>query len=154
VVAARPLLEKLVVGRFSATFGADVVTQLAMAEFLSSGAMERHVRRMRRHATERRRALLSALEAWMPEDVTWTSPSGGLGVWVTLPDAIDTGRLHDAARAAGLAYGRGEPCFFDGRGAHHLMLGFATQDPKRLRAGVKALAREIDRNRIIRRKAS
>lgn len=154
VVAARPLLAKLAVGRFTATLGADVVTQAAMAEWLASGGMERHVRGLRRRAKERRSALLAALAAWMPEGTVWTKPSGGLAVWLTLPADVDASALHLAARAAGIGYGRGEPCYFDGRGADQLTLSFATQDPKRLRAGVKALAREIDRHRDTRRKAS
>ncbi len=154
VVAARPLLEKLAVGRFSATLGADVVTQFAMAELLSSGALERHVRGLRRLAKERRSALLEALAESMPGDVCWTTPSGGLSVWLGLPERIDLTGFHAATRAAGIAYGRGESCFFDGRGSDHLMLCFATQDPKRLRAGVKSLAREIERRCRARRKAS
>jgi DNA-binding transcriptional MocR family regulator len=155
VVAARPLLEKLAVGRFSATFGADVVTQSAMAELLSSGALDRHVRGLRKRAKERRSALLEALAEWMPDDVAWTTPSGGLSVWLTLPERIEAASFHAATRAAGIGYGRGEPCYFDGRGAGQLMLSFATQDPRRLRAGVKALAREIgDARDVKRRKAS
>jgi GntR family transcriptional regulator/MocR family aminotransferase len=154
VVAAPPLLRRLAEARFVATFGADTVAQVAMAELLASGAMERHVRRARRRATERRAVLLEALETSMPEGVTWTEPQGGLAIWLSLPSDLEPAALHAAADQAGLAYTRGETCFFDGRGERHVMLAFATQPPARLREGAAALARAIDQVRRTRRRAS
>jgi DNA-binding transcriptional MocR family regulator len=152
-VAARPLLERLVLARFASDFGSDALAQAAVAELLESGALERHLRRLRRLYAARREALLAALEESMPGDLRWTRPRGGLGVWLGLPPDVDPRAFHAAARERGIAYGRGELAYADGRGADQLLLSFVHQDAARTAEGVAALAECVARARALRRSA-
>jgi GntR family transcriptional regulator/MocR family aminotransferase len=153
VVAARPLLARLVRARITADFGSDALAQAAVAELLASGALERHVRRLRRLYAQRRNALLAALEECMPPDTRWSRPRGGLSVWLTLPPGADPAALESGARAAGVAFTRGDMAFFDGRGRDCLSLSFVNQDPARIREGVARLAEAIEGARLLRRSA-
>ena len=137
VVAARPLLERLALVRFSADLGFDGVGQAALVELLRSEALDRHVRRIRRLYSARRDALLEALERFMPEGTHFTRPTGGLQVWVRLPPelGLDPEGLHADARSAGIVYGRGELFFADGGGRDHIALSFASQTPSSSSAG-------------------
>ncbi len=139
VVAARPLLERLVLARFTSDFGSDALAQAAVAELLETGALERHVRRLRRLYAERRAAMLAALEASMPAGVRWSRPRGGLAIWLVLPAEIDASALHAAARAEGIAYARGELAFTDGGGERSLLLSFVNQGAARLEEGISCL---------------
>jgi len=139
VVAARPLLERLVVARVVADFGTSVVAQAALTTLLATRGLERHVHRMRQVYADRLAALLAALEREMPAGTHWTTPTSGLLVWVTLPSRVDPDRLHHDALARGVAYSRGELLHFDGRGVGHLALSFAALDEDAISEGIARL---------------
>jgi GntR family transcriptional regulator/MocR family aminotransferase len=144
-VAPRAFLLPFAIARFAANFGADVVSQAAAAELLESGALERHVRRVRPHYAARRIAMQSALEAELPGEVRWRTPLGGHGFWLELPSALDPARLQAEAEERGIAYTRGDAFYADGRGQHALALSFTCESPSVIREGIGELAALIGR---------
>ena len=56
--------------------------------------------------TYKRRAdiMLSALDAMMPQGISWTTPRGGFYVWVTLPENLDSSDVFSAAIKQGAAF--------------------------------------------------
>jgi GntR family transcriptional regulator/MocR family aminotransferase len=139
VVAARPLLERLVAAHLVADFGTSVVTQAALTTLLATRGLERHVRHVRRLYGERLRTLLAALERAMPEGARWLAPRSGLLVWLRLPPRLDPDRLHQTALARGVAYTRGEVFYGDGRGADRIALSFAALEPDAIAEGIERL---------------
>jgi 2-aminoadipate transaminase len=87
----------------------------------------------------RRDVMLEALEEHFPEDATWTRPSGGFYVWVTLPEWIDSKGLLAAAVERRVAYVPGTAFYPDGRGADRLRLAFCYPTEDRIREGVARL---------------
>jgi len=77
-------------------FYVDAVNQLTMAEFISSGQYDRHIRRMRARYRRRRDALVEALADF---DVGISGLAAGVNVLLTLPD----GSEHEVLRRAGEA---------------------------------------------------
>jgi GntR family transcriptional regulator/MocR family aminotransferase len=143
LVAPRPLLERIVLSRFASDFMTDVVTQAALASLHESGALDRHVRRVRSVYAERRAAMLNALATHMPPGTGWTEPAGGNGIWLRLPPDVDAAAVHAGAAAARIAYARGEAFALDpvATGANrYLLLSFASATPSRIDVGVAALA--------------
>ena len=76
----------------------------------------------------------------MPENVSWTHPEGGLFLFLTLPEHIDSVALYDKALNAGVAYVAG--CFFYTDGSHRntMRLNFSFLDKSRMEEGIKILA--------------
>jgi GntR family transcriptional regulator/MocR family aminotransferase len=77
--------------------GSTVVEQLAMAGFIDSGDLTRHLRRVRPVYRRRREATLDAVTRWMPE-ARLRGIAAGLHAYVQLPDGCDEASLVDAAR--------------------------------------------------------
>jgi GntR family transcriptional regulator/MocR family aminotransferase len=81
--------------------GSEITGQLALADFISRGELERHLRRMRLRYAQRRGALLRALSrelpAWRPSD-----QSDGLHLVVFLPPEVDEPALIAAAARHGV----------------------------------------------------
>ena len=61
--------------------------------------------------------MLEALAEHFPPEATWTRPQGGLFVWATLPDGIDTTDLLAKALPRNVAFVPGRAAYLDGRGA-------------------------------------
>ena len=75
--------------------------QLAYANMLERGDLDRHLRRQRRRYAARREALLTALAHALP-DLPVTGASAGLFLVVLLPAGTDPAAVAAHARAAGL----------------------------------------------------
>jgi DNA-binding transcriptional MocR family regulator len=145
VVAEPALLARLALARWAADFGGDVVTQAALATLIADGALERHVRRLRKRAAARREALLAALAAHMPAGTRITPPAGGSMLWVTLPEGVDPERVHARARAASIAYTPGDLFSTDGSFAASLCLAFSRQTPAEIEQGIAELGAIVTR---------
>ena len=91
----------------------------------------------------KRDLLLSLLEKYMPEGVSWTRPDGGLFLFVTLPEGVDTVAMYDEALAAGVAYVAGSFFFVDGSHRNTMRLNFSFMDTSRMEPGIELLSRII-----------
>jgi len=77
-------------------------TQLAVAEFLTSGGYDRHLRTMRRTYSQNLAELRAAVGRWFPRGTRATRPEGGFVLWVELPVAIDAWGVYQAALQKGI----------------------------------------------------
>ncbi|MGZ6266206.1 MAG: MocR-like pyridoxine biosynthesis transcription factor PdxR [Candidatus Limnocylindrales bacterium] len=120
--------------------GSASLEQLALADFLTRGDFDRHLRRMRAIYRDRREVLLGALRRYAP-DLQAAGASAGLHVVAWLPDGLDeadvVGRAADVGvRVAGVArYRLGSG---DQRGG--LLFGYGTLGSTDIEQGVRLVA--------------
>ena len=88
----------------------------------------------------KRDLLLSLLEEYMPEGVTWTHPEGGLFLFLTMPEGFDAVKFYDVALDAGVAYVAGEFFHPDRSGKNTMRLNFSFMSPERITEGIRLLA--------------
>ncbi len=88
IVAHPHIVSKLVDLRWQLEGGTSLVLQLWLAELLNTGAVDRHLRRMRVHHRKKRNLIASYLQQYFP-DWQWRLPSGGLQFWIELPPERD-----------------------------------------------------------------
>jgi 2-aminoadipate transaminase len=83
--------------------------------------------------------MLEALDTYFPRQATWSSPEGGLFVWATMPDYIDTTDLLAKALRENVAFVPGEAAFVDGRGSGSMRLNFSAQTEDEIREGIRRI---------------
>ncbi|HMD57097.1 MAG TPA: PLP-dependent aminotransferase family protein [Solirubrobacteraceae bacterium] len=150
-VATRPVLEKLNLGKQGADLCSSPVTQLFVAAFFDERgarggpAWLEYVEDLRQHYSRRRDAMLEALDQHFGDGAHWTRPQGGLFVWATLDDRIDTTDLLALARKTeGVAFVPGRAAYVDGRsGASSMRLNFAGVPEEKIREGVRRIGRAM-----------
>ena len=140
VLAPHAVREKLVLAAEAAVLCPPTFNQLAVAEYLSTQDWQGQVRAFTAMYRERRDALLDALRQQMPAGASWTHPTGGFYVWVTLPSGLDAKVLLPRAVTARVAFVPGTAFFADGTGNAHLRLSYCYPEPDRIREGVRRLA--------------
>lgn len=116
--------------------GPSPLLQLALADLIERGDLDRHLRRQRRAYKHQRDALLAAISAEMPE-VSVRGAAAGLYMVLDLPEHLDEQRVIAAARARGVA--------LEGLGdrAPALVVGYANLSPAAVEPAVAALAASI-----------
>jgi 2-aminoadipate transaminase len=117
--------------------------QAALHAFLCDGGLAEHLQRVLPANRERRDCMLQALERHLPAGATWTRPSGGLFVWVTLPRNFDGQDLVVAARRRGVLYSNGELFHSNAESSHTLRLTYSTATPSQIESGVETLGKLI-----------
>ena len=138
-IAPRPVMEKLVLGAQATTLCPSPFTQLFVSGYMATGQWGGYIDELREIYTGRRDAMLAALEAHFPPAATWTRPQGGLFVWATLPEFIDTTDLLARALAANVAFVPGRAAFVNGDGSSSMRLNFSASDPVTIEEGIRRI---------------
>ncbi|MBK8049069.1 MAG: PLP-dependent aminotransferase family protein [Anaerolineales bacterium] len=124
LIAPQPLLERLTSLRMATDLVSPLLLQRTAAELLKSGCLRRHLRRVIPLYRARRDALLAALALHLPNEVTFTQPTGGLSCWLTLPRRPGLQDLPRQMVEAGWAVAPGEVLWADHDGDLHLRLSY------------------------------
>ncbi len=76
----------------------------------------------------------------MPPGVTWTNPSGGFFIWVTLPEGVDAVDIIASCRANNVDYIPGPAFYSDGSGRRSLRLSYSAVSAEQIDIGIARLA--------------
>jgi 2-aminoadipate transaminase len=91
----------------------------------------------------RRDVMLDALAEFFGPEAEWTHPQGGLFLWATLPDYIDTNDLLVRALDEDVAFVPGRGAYLDGRGGSSMRLNFSGVSEDDIREGVRRIAKVV-----------
>ena len=143
VVARGRAVAGLLALKQATDLGGPLPLQAALADFVRSGAYDRHLASVRRELRRRRDALLDALARELPDGTRWTTPEGGYQVWVELPEPLDALDVFADAARAGVLVAPGHQFHCDGRPSRGLRLTFACADEAAIRRGVALLGAAV-----------
>ena len=143
VVAPPPVLEKLNLGKQAADLCTSTLSQLLVRAYFDDGDWRAYVRSLTEIYRARRDTMLDALAEHFPPQAQWTRPSGGLFVWATLPDFIDTSDLLARALRDHVAFVPGTAAFLDGRGRSSMRLNFSGVSEDAIHEGVRRIGAVI-----------
>jgi 2-aminoadipate transaminase len=141
--APPPVMEKVVLGKQSSDLCTSTLSQYFVAEYFSEGRWTAYIDDLCDIYRSRRDAMLEALARHFPPEATWTEPEGGLFLWATLPDYIDTTDLLAKALRENVAFVPGAAAFVDGRGGSSMRLNFSASHEDELREGIERIGNVI-----------
>ncbi|OJW18617.1 MAG: GntR family transcriptional regulator [Planctomycetales bacterium 71-10] len=130
-------------------FGTSNLVQKLVRLVLANGEYDRHVERLKALYARKRDVFLEAIDRHfepLRDRVSWTRPEGGLYVWMTLPEGVDTGfdgPLFPRCLSEGVIYVPGEFAFAPEPTPpprNHLRLSFGVPDEATLAEGARRLA--------------
>ncbi|MFA6960492.1 MAG: PLP-dependent aminotransferase family protein [Opitutaceae bacterium] len=144
VVSDAEIYSKLVAAKQAADLHTSAFTQrLVWRTLREPGLLNAHIATLCKVYGRRRDVMLDALARHLPAGCTWTKPDGGLFLWATLPESIDTLELLKAAAAQKVAFVPGAP-FWVGHGpCNTLRLNFSNASEARIEEGMTRLGAVI-----------
>ena len=134
------MLEQIYICKQALDLCPPVLDQYLATEFLESGALDRNLVHTREEYRRRRDKMLSLLEQYMPKGTSWTRPDGGLFLWLTLPEGMDTVALYDEALSEGVAYVAGSFFYTDGSHRNTMRLNFSFIAEEKMEPGIRLLS--------------
>ncbi len=102
LVVPKPAFSALVSLKQSSDLATNLPGQVVLHRILQSGFLESHGPQLRQELTRRRQLTEQCIARHFPREARPFSPHGGMGLWISLPRRVDTGRLLEAALQRGI----------------------------------------------------
>lgn len=143
VIAPKEIVYRYNIAKQSADLCSPIFDQCVAAKYLEKGYFEKNLEKTIELYRHKRDLMLECLEKYMPENVRWTKPEGGLFLFVQLPEGYDTKELFKMAIDQNVAFVIGEAFFCDDSGKNTMRLNFSFMDDANIDEGIKRLATAI-----------
>ncbi|NLJ62830.1 MAG: PLP-dependent aminotransferase family protein [Alcaligenaceae bacterium] len=144
IVAPAAIIDKLVQIKQATDLHSPSVTQMAVYEAVKGGFLQQHLPTVRDLYKQQCQYMLDAMAQHFPDNVKWTRPEGGMFLWVTLPEHMDSQDLLHKAIERNVAFVPGEPFYAAGEPKRNTFrLSFVTVSEDRIREGIAILGQLI-----------
>ena len=141
IVADWPLMGRLLALKTDA--GSGALEQIVVAEYAASH-FDDHVARLTAVLDAKCQAMTAALREHLSGVAEFVPPRGGIFLWTSLPEGVDTGELVGPAAAAGVEFNPGAAWSVDpAYGASRMRLCFGHLSEAAIAEGIAALARVV-----------
>jgi len=147
VIGPRPLIAAMRETKQLTDLHSDQFSQAVMLRFAESGRLAAHQARAIAAGQERLQVALASVARWLPAGSRWTRPQGGLNLWVTLPDGLDSGTLLARAQREGVAYLPGNLFAVERPHTSSLRLSFGGVAPEQIARGIEILGQVFEDER-------
>jgi 2-aminoadipate transaminase len=142
-VAPPPILDQMQSGKQGADLCSSPITQYFVAAYFDSGPWVDYLGSLVEIYHRRRDVMLDAMAEHFPREADWTHPQGGLFIWATMPDYIDTTDLLARALQENVAFVPGRAAYLDGRGGSSMRLSFSGVAEDQIREGIRRIGEVI-----------
>jgi len=140
VVAPEEIRRKLTIAKQASDLHTSSLDQRIVHRYLADFDSDAHVERIRQSYGERFSIMEGALRETMPPGFTWTRPEGGMFLWVTCPEGVDTSELMLEALKRKVLFVPGRDFFPDASGQRFMRLNFSNASLENIRVGIGRLA--------------
>ncbi len=144
VVGPKPVIQKIVYAKQGADLHTPTLNQMLVYELVQDGEwFQAQIGKIRQTYQTRRTWMLEALQKYMPEDIGWMVPQGGMFFWLTAPQGLDSLELLKQAVEEKMAFVPGQPFYADGSGQNTLRLSYSSATHEQIEEGIKRLGRAV-----------
>lgn len=113
--------------------------QYVVADFIAAGHLDTHIEIIKREYGKRRNYMIDMLKKYFGDKVSWTTPEGGLFLWIKLPDTISATDMLPKAIKAGVAYVPGKFFYSEKQDDSTMRLNFCNATEENIELGIKRL---------------
>lgn len=143
ICANSAVIEKLVTMKQASDLHSATLNQLAVAE-VAANSFDTHVAKLHKAYSARRDRMLEAMDKYLPDQVEWTKPEGGMFIWITLPTGLDAKDVFTKSlETEKVAFVPGASFFADGSGTNTMRLSFSNTSEDMIEEGIKRLGRVL-----------
>jgi GntR family transcriptional regulator, regulator for abcA and norABC len=142
MVGPEPVIDRLSDIKMQTDYGSSTLSQYAVAECISTGFYEEHIKNIRAELKFRRDFTISILNKQFKNIATWNLPQGGFYIWLSIKKQISLRNLFERALKEKILLNLGT--IYDKNDQHHLRLSYSYASLEQLEKGLIKLARLID----------
>jgi 2-aminoadipate transaminase len=137
------ILDKIVLAKQTADLCTAAFVQRILARYLEKGLLEVNLPKTIALYRERRDQMLECFKKYMPEEVSWTKPEGGLFIFVTMPKGLNATAILKKAIENNVAFVDGSTFFCNDQGHNTMRINFSYSNKLEIETGVERLGKVI-----------
>jgi DNA-binding transcriptional MocR family regulator len=115
--------------------------QAAVADFLSNGRFELHLRHLRKALHTQCLRYIQAVCEYFPEDTRITRPQGGFTLWIEMNKRINAYKLHKRALKHGIGIAPGQIFSSQGNFENCFRISYGAPWNPKIEEGLKTLGK-------------
>ena len=123
------------------TVSTNTLAQSAVADFLSNGRFELHLRHLRKALHTQSLRYMQAVCEYFPEDTCITRPHGGFTLWIEMNKKINGFKLHKRALKHNIGIAPGQIFSAQGRFENCFRLSYGEPWNPKIEEGIKTLGK-------------
>ena len=144
IVGPETIVQKMVVAKQCEDVHTNMLFQLLCYKYMTECDLDAHVEKIRAIYRHKCGLMLDCLDREMPKEVTYTRPEGGLFIWCTLPEGLDSAEFAKFAIARKVAVVPGSTFNCDASvPSNAFRLNYSTPSDEQIVSGVSALAAAV-----------
>ncbi len=136
--------DKVVRLKLNTAISSPGINQAVVAEFLKTGAFDRHLRQLRNKLKNQASAMALAVSKYFPKDTRITFPMGGMFIWVVLNKKYDSLEIYQRAYQKKISVLPGMICSSSDRYRNCLRINCGIRWSPRLENGIRTLGQIIE----------
>jgi aspartate/methionine/tyrosine aminotransferase len=125
--------------KFNVSIATPQLNQLIIAEFLATGAYDRHLRKMRNGLKKQAADTALAIKRYFPANTRISTPKGGYTLWVQLPHGVDSLELWCRAEKENISILPGALCSGTDQYSNYIRINCGFPFTRQLEQGIKKL---------------
>jgi len=141
VIPGKRFKEKILRLKAATTVATASSDQYIIAHFLSEGAYERHLRKLRTAVKNQLIRTALAVQKYFPEDTRLSIPRGGALLWIQLPSGADGLNLYQKALEHKISILPGMVCSADGQFTRYIRIGCGHPFTETIEKGIQTLGK-------------
>ncbi|MFO8051136.1 MAG: PLP-dependent aminotransferase family protein [Thermoplasmatota archaeon] len=142
----KQIIDKMGIAKQAVDLCAPPFTQHIAKEYLRRGYIDEHLKKIVDLYGKKQRLMAKAMDEHMPKEyIRWPVPEGGMFLWATLNEGINTTEMFQDAIAENVAYVIGSAFHADGTGTNCMRLNFTHPDDDKIDVGIERLSRVVER---------
>ena len=143
IIAYPEIIDKFVKAKQATDLCTSPFVQKIAVKYMEKGYFENNLKKTIQLYKEKKDIMMKAFDKYMPEGVTWTKPEGGLFLFITLPEYMDSEILFKKAIKKKVAFVVGHAFYCNGKGRNTMRINFSYVPKDLNEIGVKRLAEDI-----------
>jgi len=133
------LLRNISVAKEASDLHSNIYTQYLIWDYLTHNDIEEHISKIKALYKKQATAMLEAMSKYFPKDVKYTTPHGGMFLWVTLPEGVSAMGMFPKALEKKVVYVPGDPFYIGRKDVNSMRLNYTNADCETIDEGIKRL---------------
>lgn len=143
VCANKDILEKFVTVKQSSDLHTSEFNQRIAYQYMLDNDIEEHIVKIMQLYGKRCETIIKAMEEEFPPGVSFTRPEGGLFLWVTLPEGLDSEKVFHKAIEQNVAFVPGSAFYPNSKKANMMRINYSNMPEDRIIEGIKRLGKVL-----------
>jgi 2-aminoadipate transaminase len=141
MAADKKIIEMSILAKQAADLHSNYLCQRIIYQFLIDNDLDAHIEKITQAYSKQKDTMLTLISSYFPEGFKVTHPDGGMFLWVTLPERINTNKLLEHAAKEKVAFVPGGTFYLNDRQENCMRLNFSNTNFNDMEQGIIRLGK-------------